>query len=315
MAIKHGVAERNPASASLKVSRGLQPLLATSSSVAARPGIDCAIMEKPAANRYRGDFVAWTGVCGFIGEGGSGASISPHSHYAIQLAIGAPSGLRIQFGRHGDWQSCAAALVPSRATHTIDVNGCEMSIVLFIEPETPTGKALSARLQGRLELLDAGTVEVAAKNLDRAWRVEKSYDAVKGVCMQLVQEISRTEPREPSDPRVLAAVEYLRQRVGQAVTLPEVARVANLSPGRFRHLFVEETGMPLRTYVLWRRLLHVWTLLMQGETLSTAAHAAGFADSAHLSRTARNMFGLAPSTLQMTGPLSAQTRDLEHHLG
>ena len=25
--------------------------------------------------------------------------------------------------------------------------------------------------------------------------------------------------------------------------------------------------MPLRTYVLWRRLLHVWTLLTQGETL------------------------------------------------
>jgi len=190
-----------------------------------------------------------------------------------------------------------------------------MSVVLFIEPETPAGKALSNRLQGGLELLDADTVAVAASNLDRAWRVEKSYDAVKTVCMQLVQEISRTAPREPSDPRVLAAMEYLRQRVDQAVTLPEVARVANLSPGRFRHLFVEQTGMPLRTYLLWRRLLHVWTLVMRGETLSTAAHAAGFADSAHLSRTARTMFGLAPSALQMTGPLSAQTRDVDHHLG
>lgn len=254
-------------------------------------------------------------MCGFIGEGSSGAPISPHSHYAIQLAIGAPSGLRVEWGRHGEWQPCAAALVPSRATHTIDVNGCDMSVVLFIEPETPAGKALSNRLQGGLELLDADTVAVAASNLDRAWRVEKSYDAVKTVCMHLVQEISRTAPREPSDPRVLAAMEYLRQRVDQAVTLPEVARVANLSPGRFRHLFVEQTGMPLRTYLLWRRLLHVWTLLMQGETLSTAAHAAGFADSAPLSRTARTMFGLAPSALQMTGPLSAQKRDVDHHLG
>jgi AraC-like DNA-binding protein len=71
--------------------------------------------------------------------------------------------------------------------------------------------------------------------------------------------------------------------------------------------------MPLRTYVLWRRLLHVWTLLMAGETLSTAAHAAGFADSAHLSRTARTMFGLPPSVLQMKGPLSARARE-QHHL-
>ena len=108
-------------------------------------------------------------------------------------------------------------------------------------------------------------------------------------------------------------MEYLRQRVEQAVSLPEVAKVANLSPDRFRHLFVEETGMPLRTYVLWRRLLHVWTLLGAGETLSSAAHAAGFADSAHLSRTARTMFGLPPSVLQMKGPLSEREREQARH--
>jgi AraC family transcriptional regulator len=269
-------------------------------------------MDKPTASRYLGDFIAWTGVCGFIGEGG-GAPIAPHSHYAIQLVIGMPNGLRVQFGRRGDWQSCAAALVPSRATHSIDVNDCDMSVVLFVEPETPEGKALAARLQGELELLDADTVAVAAKRLETAWRVERNYEAVKATCMQLVQELSRTAPREPSDARVLAAVEYMRQRVDQPVSLSEVAKAANLSPERFRHLFVEETGMPLRTYVLWRRLLHVWTLLMAGETLSTAAHAAGFADSAHLSRTARTMFGLPPSVLQMKGPLSARARE-QHHL-
>ena len=258
---------------------------------------------------YRGDFVAWTGVCGFIGEGSNGAPIAPHSHYAIQLAIGAPAGLRVQLGRHGEWKSCAAALVPSRATHTIDVNGCDLSVVLFMEPETPTGKALSARLQGGLELFDADTVAGTARNLEQAWRVDRSYDAVKAVCMQFLQQISHAAPREPSDPRVLAAIEYLRQRVDQPVSLPEVARAANLSPERFRHLFVEQTGMPLRTYVLWRRLLHVWTLLMKGETLSGAAHAAGFADSAHLSRTARTMFGLPPSVLQMNGPLSARAKE------
>jgi AraC-like DNA-binding protein len=270
-------------------------------------------MDHPTARRYRGDFVAWAGVCGFIGEGG-GAPISPHAHYAIQLVIGAPTGLRVQFGRHGEWQSCAAALVPSRATHSIDVNDCDLSLVLFIEPETPEGRALSDRLQGRLELLGADTVAASANRLGKAWRVDASYDAVRAICMQLVRDISRTAPREASDPRVLAAVEYIRQRVDQPVALAEVARLAHLSPGRFRHLFVEETGMPLRTYVLWRRLLHVWTLLMHGETLSAAAHAAGFADSAHLSRTARTMFGLPPSVLQMKGPLSARAREQPHHL-
>ncbi|MEO8856075.1 MAG: AraC family transcriptional regulator [Burkholderiaceae bacterium] len=271
-------------------------------------------MNKLTARPYRGDFVGWTGVCGFIGEGGGGAPISPHSHYAIQLVIGAPSGLRVQFGHRGEWHFCAAALVPSRAVHSIDVSGCDLSIVLFIEPETPAGRALSVRLQGQFELLDADAIAVSVKRLERAWRVERSCDAVKSVGMHLVREISGTIPREPSDPRVLAAIAYIRQRPDQPVSLPEVAKAAHLSPGRFRHLFVEETGMPLRTYVLWRRLLHVWELLMNGDTLSSAAHAAGFADSAHLSRTARTMFGLPPSVLQMSGPLSARARELQHHL-
>jgi AraC family transcriptional regulator len=187
-----------------------------------------------------------------------------------------------------------------------------MSAVLFIEPETPEARALSARFDGALKVLEADEVAVAAKRLEQAWRTDKSYEAVKAACRQFVQEIACTTFREASDPRVLAAIEYIRQRVDQSVSLAEVAEAASLSPGRFRHLFVEETGMPLRTYVLWRRLLHVWTLLMQGEALSSAAHAAGFADSAHLSRTARTMFGLPPSALKMDGPLSEKSRLAQH---
>jgi AraC-like DNA-binding protein len=263
-------------------------------------------MGVPGSQLYQGDFVAWHGGCAFLGEG-SGA-VAPHSHYAIQLVIGAPSGLRVQFGRHGAWQSCAAALVPSRATHTIDVTDCRWSAVVFIEPETPEGKALSARLAGRLALLDAAAIAACVVSVGTAWRVEHDPAAVEAALRALVGELSATVSREPSDPRVLAAVEYIRQRLDDAPSLDEVAAVVNLSPSRFRHLFVAETGMPMRTYVLWRRLLHVWSLLMRGENLSTAAHAAGFADSAHLSRTARAMFGLPPSMMQMKGPLSTRLR-------
>ena len=268
-------------------------------------------MTKAGIPNYRGDFVAWQGGCALVGEGRG--PISSHSHYAIQLAIGAPSGLRVQFGRDGPWQSCAAALVPSRATHSIDVNECEWSSVLFIEPETAEGKALTARLQGKLEILQEIELAGAVTRLEKAWRIERNPDAVRDAYLKLIQDVSRTAPRAPSDPRVLAAVEYIRGKVDQVVTLEEVAKAAHLSPSRFRHLFVEETGMPLRTYQLWRRLLYVWSLMMEGESLSSAAHAAGFADSAHLSRTARSMFGLAPSMLQMNGPLSTALRERQRH--
>ncbi len=267
-----------------------------------RSGLD---RRGDAAGAYRGDFVAWNGGCGFLGEGG-GPPIAPHAHYAIQLVIGPPSGLRVQFGRYGPWQSCAAALVPSRATHSIDVSECAWSAVLFVEPETAQGRALAARLQGGVEHLTESAIAGGVARLEHAWRVEQRQDAVTAACQALFGELSATPAHEPSDPRVLAAIDRIRQRLDDVPSLDEVAAAVNLSPSRFRHLFVEQTGMPMRTYVLWRRVLRVWELLMRGETLSSAAHAAGFADSAHLSRTSRTMFGLPPSVLQMKGPLAAQ---------
>jgi AraC-like DNA-binding protein len=269
-------------------------------------------VQPASAPRYHGDFIAWTGCCALVGEGSG--PIALHSHYAIQLSIGSPPGMRVRIGRDGPWQACAGALLPSRAVHSIDVNACDWSSVLFIEPETAAGKAIAARLQGSLELLPSERIAPFAARLEHAWRIQRRREAVQAVYMDMLREVSGAQQRDTSDPRVLAAVDHITRQGDRPVRLEDVAAVAHLSPSRFRHLFVQETGMPLRTYLLWRRLLHVWMLLEQGESLSAAAHGAGFADSAHLSRTARTMFGLAPSALQMTGPLSAAARSGRHHL-
>jgi AraC family transcriptional regulator len=70
-----------------------------------------------------------------------------------------------------------------------------------------------------------------------------------------------------------------------------------LSPGRFRHLFVAETGTSFRAYVLWMRLNVAIQFAMAGESWTAAAHVAGFADSAHLTRTFKRMFGMNPAAL------------------
>jgi AraC-like DNA-binding protein len=103
-----------------------------------------------------------------------------------------------------------------------------------------------------------------------------------------------------TDPRILNAIAYIKDHIADELTLDDVATHAYLSPSRFRHLFVEQTGMGLRPYILWRRFLHVWDLLMAGQTLSSAAHSAGFADAAHLTRTSRRTFGFVPSAMLIT---------------
>lgn len=67
--------------------------------------------------------------------------------------------------------------------------------------------------------------------------------------------------------------------------------------GRFRHLFVAQTGTSLRAWLLWARVDHAMASAFHGQSWTEAAHAAGFADAAHLTRTCRRVFGIAPSML------------------
>jgi AraC-like DNA-binding protein len=50
-------------------------------------------------------------------------------------------------------------------------------------------------------------------------------------------------------------------------------------------LFRDQVGVPIRRYLLWHRYLTALSLLADRASVTHAAHAVGFADSAHLTRT------------------------------
>jgi AraC family transcriptional regulator len=106
------------------------------------------------------------------------------------------------------------------------------------------------------------------------------------------------------DALITRVVAFIRRSLYGPITLAAVAKVVHRSPSRLAHRFTEATGVPLRRYVLWCRLRMAADAAMRGASLTEAAHLAGFADSAHLSRTFRAMFGVAPSLLFKPGQAS-----------
>ena len=105
-------------------------------------------------------------------------------------------------------------------------------------------------------------------------------------------------PLPSPDPRIRAVQHYIRQHLHLALRLPQLAAVAQLSGSRLAHLFAQQVGMPLRSYIRWQRMRSALQAVQAGHNLTTAAHAAGFADSAHFSRTFARMFGTTPSALR-----------------
>jgi AraC-like DNA-binding protein len=178
--------------------------------------------------------------------------------------------------------------------------------VLFVEPETREGRAINQKFGAAgISSFPAATLSGKGEALFSAWLQQDGREAVVTAARAVVKELAGgIGPVISTDERILRATSYIRSNLAAPLTLEAVASEACLSPSRFRHLFVEETGMALRPYILWRRFLHVWDLLATGATLSSAAHAAGFADAAHLTRTSRSMFGFPPSALEVARPLA-----------
>ena len=251
---------------------------------------------------YVGRFVAWDGGCLLMGRGG--AVVPVHAHYAIQIAFGVTPGIQFRAHERDPWCTYDVAIIPSRQPHSMDASAVEPNVVIFVEPETREGRAIAERyLRDGIAAVPARALSHAMSAMFTAWHGPRTdvalRDAARGVVRTLTGGV---DPTVVSDERILRACAYIRARVDRSLTLEEVAAEACLSPSRFRHLFVEQTGMGLRQYVLWRRFLRVWELLTEGASLSAAAHAAGFADAAHLSRTSRATFGFPPSAMQVTAP-------------
>jgi len=250
-----------------------------------------------------GQFLSWDGGCLMIGRA---RGITPmHSHYAIQIAFGPTHGIRFRPTDQTPWTEYDGVVIASRQPHTMDATHVALNAIIFIEPERREGRALAERFGAEgISALPAELLSEVAAALFATWQEERNAAALIAAAQRVVRMLTGgVEPSVVSDERILRAIAYINSHLDASLTLEEVAEVAFLSPSRFRHLFVEQTGEALRPYILWRRFVRVWELMQAGESLSAAAHSAGFADAAHLSRTSRRMFGFPPSMLQLTGPL------------
>lgn len=75
----------------------------------------------------------------------------------------------------------------------------------------------------------------------------------------------------------------------------ELAKRLGLERTQALRLFKNSTGMTFRQFKRWTGLQHAARLIVAGALVRTAALDAGFADTAHLTRTFKQCFGLTPS--------------------
>ena len=177
-----------------------------------------------------------------------------HAHYAHQLLL-AETPLRVRVA--GQVLEARRLLVPSLQAHCVEAS--QPLLALYAEPLAFDSDDLRQLLEDAPGEPEALLGRLPRRRLDR--RVEKALAAL--------------------DEQLAARVEAER-----------LARSASLSLSQLERLFAVQVGLSVRRLVLWRRLYLAFALALQGRSLTEAAHHAGFADAAHLSRSVRSLLGI-----------------------
>jgi AraC family transcriptional regulator len=225
-------------------------------------------------------------------------STEAHAHHALQLTLTAGGQFTFRIG--SETADGPAVLIAPDVPHVYRAEG--RNLILFVEPEGRLGGALLRDLASRPYIrLDPERFADLAAQLTFIWEDPRPDDASLARSGQAIAarmaEIDAAEPA--ADPRIMRVIDRIGDEPDLRMTARTAAGIACLSESRFSHLFVEQIGLPFRIYVLWRRLSIAVDRMAAGGSLTSAAHDAGFADSAHFSRTFLRMFGIPASVLLM----------------
>lgn len=223
----------------------------------------------------------------------------------MHLILALAGDLRARAGGEGDWAASAGVLTAPDVVHEVDAVGVDVLLV-FLDPESDVGAALMGVLRGPIRLIEAGERDALVREADPGAIVRAGGVDWTGRVVQTLGGAPASTGR-PMHPRVRKLLRLLRAApdLGEG-SLEGLARAVGLSSGRLMHVFTESIGVPLRPYLLWLKLQRAAVAIVSDAPLTAAAHAAGFADAAHLSRTFRRMFGVTPSALRPARPGAAR---------
>ena len=218
-----------------------------------------------------------------------------HSHHAIQITACLSGALALS--TESVMLEGPILAVAADAMHKFEAHG--LLAFIFIEPESRAGRILSSTLfadQPLVELQDMAALDLL-EPLRATFDEGLDKDAMLEVGQAAVRLLAPASEATLPDPRVQSIIDYAASHLDQPLSLGAAAQGIYLSPSRLRHLFVEQTGLAFKTYLLWLRLIRAVELYSKGHSLTEASHAAGFSDSAHFSRIFKRTFGLPATTL------------------
>lgn len=221
-----------------------------------------------------------------------------HRHFGASIAVSTAGTFRLE--TRSDGAEYLAALVPPNLEHRALSPSARM-LVLLVDPDSPDFRPLLKGLSlSSISKIDHAVFQPHLKQMDQIIDGGAPVSVIEK-CADAMVSLLQREPPAALDARIEGVLSRIRSTFPEVPPLALLAREQQISPNRLMTLFKSTLGLPIRRYLLWLRLRESVRWLENGENLTDTAHAAGFADSAHLSRVFRENFGMPPSEIFSPG--------------
>ena len=232
----------------------------------------------------------WEG--GFLLTARAQGVVPAHAHHAIQIVIALDGRVAI-CGQGGEWRDSRGIVVRPDVEHSFDCNGA-LGAMLFVDPESSEGAWLCAALQQDITFVPDARLDSVVSAFREVVEHPEELPDIGALVRRSVNGLRPgPAPMRRMDPRVSTVLDAIRSSDDLRISLDQAAKLAS----RFAHLFSDQVGLPFSRYMLWRKLTRAMVAIGSERTIAAAAHAADFADAAHLTRTFYQMVGMAPSAL------------------
>jgi AraC-like DNA-binding protein len=231
---------------------------------------------------------------------GGFSDLALHHHPAVQITVGGRGPLTVT--RDGDTHDvCRLVVIASGARHAVRSDSESGALTLYLGLQTARGIALNTLSRNRgqhrgIWIVDDGQdlAEATAASLEADGPHAAAELLVDGLCEMGDR---RFDGPRPVHPQLRQAIEVVSSRMPDHIDVTSAAGAVALSPDYLGRLCKQQTGVSFSATIRWERLVAAVSYLLDGHSVTDAAHLAGFSDGSHANKVCWEMTGATPREL------------------
>lgn len=229
-----------------------------------------------------------------------------HSHPMMQLFLSIDDFLNIDVSK--EVLQCRCIVVDKNISHAFSARN-KLHFSLLIEPTSVLAEQLSEKINGAgyyiYDKSDIVNLQQQVKCLIENHSKPRYQNFMKHLLIFL-----GIEPKPPIyDSRITELLALLDDCSCDDHTITQFAERVTLSTSRLSHLFKEQTGISLKSYITLHQMKRAFIGLLNGVSVTDTAMNAGFDSPSHFAATTKRLMGI-PASLSLKDSEFLKVSDL-----